>query len=252
MNWRDAAQWLSHQFNLAWEGWEQDYPLEVADASRLEEFISVLEVQTLLPEQEKILVELILYSFDDWLHDQDVDHLAIWSRVKKRLKENWDLHEERIRYWALIDSPGHEGFKLTPFARALWATEKDFYESYQPEGIYQPATYNHAMRAGNTIYVAGQVARDANGILVAPNDAAGQARQVYHNLACVLEAAGAKPEHVVKITTYLVDAADSKAVTDVRLEFFGDHRPPHTGLIVAGLGSPEVRLEVEVIVVLPE
>ena len=60
MNWRDAAQWLSHQFNLAWEGWEQDYPLEVADASRLEEFISVLEVQTLLPEQEKILVEFAI------------------------------------------------------------------------------------------------------------------------------------------------------------------------------------------------
>jgi 2-iminobutanoate/2-iminopropanoate deaminase len=126
-----------------------------------------------------------------------------------------------------------------------------FFQSIQPEGIYQPSSYNHAMRAGNTIYVAGQVARDANGILVAPNDAAGQARQVYYNLGRVLEACGATVENVVKITTYLVDGADSKAVTDVRLGFFGAHRPPHTGLIVAGLGSPEVRLEVEVIVVLP-
>ena len=255
MNWRDAAQWLSHHFNLAWEGWEQDYPLEVADASRLEEFVSALEVQSLQPEQEKMLMELILSSFDDWLHEHDVDHSAIsamWLRVEKRLKQNWDLHEERVRYWALIDSPGHEGFRLTPFARALWATEKDFYQSYQPEGIYQPSSYVHAMRAGNTIYVAGQVARDANGVLVAPNNAAGQARQVYHNLGWVLEAAGARPEHVVKVTTYLVDGADSKAVAEVRLAFFGDHRPPHTGLIVAGLGSPEVRLEVEVIAVLPD
>nr|WP_276309738.1 RidA family protein [Meiothermus hypogaeus] len=118
--------------------------------------------------------------------------------------------------------------------------------------MYKPATYNHAVRAGNTIYVAGQVARDINGNLVAPNDAAGQARQVYHNLRQVLETAGAKPEHVVKVTTYLVDPADSKAVSEVRLEFFGDHRPPHTGLIVAGLGSPEVKVEVEVIAVLEE
>ena len=131
------------------------------------------------------------------------------------------------------------------------AKSDHFYQSIQPEGIYQPSSYNHAMRAGNTVYVAGQVARDANGVLVAPNDAAGQAKQVYHNLGRVLEACGATVENVVKITTYLVDGADSKAVTDVRLEFFGDHRPPHTGLIVAGLGSPEVRLEVEVIVVLP-
>lgn len=130
--------------------------------------------------------------------------------------------------------------------------KSDFYQLIQPEGIYKPATYNHAMRAGNTVYVAGQVARDSNGNLVAPNDAAGQARQVYHNLGRVLEAAGAKPEHVVKVTTYLTDPADSKAVSEVRLEFFGDHRPPHTGLIVAGLGSPEVKVEVEVIAVLEE
>jgi 2-iminobutanoate/2-iminopropanoate deaminase len=88
--------------------------------------------------------------------------------------------------------------------------------------------------------------------LVAPNDAAGQARQVYHNLGEVLKAAGADWRHVVKITTFLVDRADAAAVTAVRLEHFGDHRPPHTGLIIAGLGSPEVRLEVEVIAVIPE
>jgi len=128
----------------------------------------------------------------------------------------------------------------------------NFYQRIQPEGIYRPATYDHALRAGNTLYIAGQVARDINGVLVSPNDAAGQARQVYHNLGKVLEAAGAKPEHVVKVTTYLVDPAESKAVSEVRLEFFGDHRPPHTGLIVAGLGSPEVRVEVEVIAVLEE
>jgi 2-iminobutanoate/2-iminopropanoate deaminase len=127
-----------------------------------------------------------------------------------------------------------------------------FYERIRPDGIYKPATYNHAMRAGNTIYVAGQVARDSDGNLVAPNDAAGQARQVFENLQAVLEAAGAGVEHVVKVTTYLVDREDSKAVSDVRLAFFGDHRPPHTGVIVAGLGAPEVRLEVEVIAVLPD
>jgi 2-iminobutanoate/2-iminopropanoate deaminase len=129
---------------------------------------------------------------------------------------------------------------------------KPFFEVIQPEGIYQPATYVHAMRAGKTLYVAGQVARDANGQLVAPGDAAGQARQLYHNLGVVLKAAGADWRNVVKITTYLVDSADAAAVSAVRLETFGAHRPPHTGLIVAALGSPEVRVEVEVIAVLEE
>lgn len=127
-----------------------------------------------------------------------------------------------------------------------------FFQSYQPEGTYRPESYTHAIRAGNTLYIAGQVALDADANVVAPDDAAGQARQVYHNLGAVLAAAGASWQHIVKVTTYLVDRADSPAVTAVRLEVMGGHRPPHTGLIVAGLGRPELRLEVDAIAVLPE
>ena len=107
-------------------------------------------------------------------------------------------------------------------------------------------------RVGDTIYVAGQVSRDVNGELVAPGDAGGQAEQVYANLKVVLQAAGAEPRHVVKVTTYLVSPADSPAVTAERQRFFGEHRPPHTGLIVAALGGSEVLVEVEVVAVLPD
>lgn len=129
---------------------------------------------------------------------------------------------------------------------------KPFYELINPADMYQTPSYNHAMRAGNTIYVAGQVAKDASGELVAPGDAEGQARHVYESLRRVLEASGASFENVVKITTFLVDRNDAPIVSQIRFEYFGDHRPPHTGLIVAGLGSPEVKLEVEVIAVLPD
>lgn len=115
--------------------------------------------------------------------------------------------------------------------------------------IYQTPSYVNGMLAGNTLYVAGLVAKDVDGVLIAPNDAEGQARLIYHNLGEVLKAAGAQPTDVVKITTYLTHREDSSAVSRVRFDFFGDHRPPHTGIIVAGLGSPEVRLEVEVIAV---
>lgn len=125
------------------------------------------------------------------------------------------------------------------------------HRSVRPDGMYAPATYDHAVHAGDTVYVAGQVARDAQGKLVGPGDAASQAVQVYANLGRVLEAAGARPEHVVKVVTYLVDGTDSAAVTAERLRFFGSHRPPHTGLVVAALGGPDVRLEVEVIAVVP-
>jgi len=106
------------------------------------------------------------------------------------------------------------------------------------------------MRAGNTIYVAGQVSKDVNGDIVAPGDAAAQARQAFANLEKVLAAAGANWTNVVKITTYLADPADSAAVSKVRSEVFGSHRPPHVGLVA--LPGPEVCVEVEVVAVLPE
>ncbi len=125
-------------------------------------------------------------------------------------------------------------------------------EPLEPQGIYRAATYAHAMRAGDTLYVAGQVSRDPAGNLVAPNDAAGQAEQVFKNLTAVLEAAGLGVEHIVKITTYLTHPADASVVAERRIRALGDHRPPHTGLIVAGLGAPEVRVEVEVVAFFPE
>jgi len=83
-------------------------------------------------------------------------------------------------------------------------------------------------------------------------DAGAQARQVYRNIGRCLAAVGATPQDVVKIHTILVDRADRDAVTAERLAFFGAHRPPHTGIIVVGLGSPEVRVEVEVVAWLPQ
>ncbi len=127
----------------------------------------------------------------------------------------------------------------------------DHLHEINPDGVYRPASYSHAVRAGQTLYVAGQVARNEHGELVGADDALGQARQVYANLAAVLEASGATFGDVVRVTTYLVDPADSAAVTRVRLEAFGDHRPAHTGLVVAALGAPEVKVEVEVTAVLP-
>lgn len=122
----------------------------------------------------------------------------------------------------------------------------------EPEGVAPAANYVHAIRAGNTLYVAGQVARDESGNVVAPDNAAEQAKVVMTNLERILRAAGGDWGHVVKMTTYLVDRADSPAVAKVRLGAMGGHRPPHTGMVVAGLGSPDFKLEIEMIAVLPE
>lgn len=59
-----------------------------------------------------------------------------------------------------------------------------------PPDIYRPLSYEHAAIVGDLVFVAGQVARDAQGELVAPGDIVAQAVQAYANLARVLEVAG--------------------------------------------------------------
>ena len=124
-------------------------------------------------------------------------------------------------------------------------------ELTSPAGVAATSSYEHAARCGDFVFVAGQVARDETGAWVGAGDPGAQAVQVYRNIGRILEHVGATPLDVVKITTMMVDREDRDAVTAARLDFFGDHRPPHTGMIIAGLGSPEVRVEVEVIVYLP-
>ena len=120
-----------------------------------------------------------------------------------------------------------------------------------PPDVARATTYEHAARAGDFIFVAGQVARDENNQWVGLDDAGAQVAQVYRNIGRILAHVGAEPSDVVKINTILVDRNDRDAVTAERLKFFGDHRPPHTGIIVSGLGSPEVKVEVEVIAYVP-
>ena len=121
-----------------------------------------------------------------------------------------------------------------------------------PPDVARASTYEHAARAGDFIFVAGQVARDEAGEWVGIGDAGKQAEQVYRNIGRILAHLGAGPKDVVKINAIMVDRNDRDAVTAARLAFFGDHRPPHTGIIIAGLGSPEVKIEVEVIAYVPQ
>jgi 2-iminobutanoate/2-iminopropanoate deaminase len=121
-----------------------------------------------------------------------------------------------------------------------------------PEGVHRAANYEHAARAGDFVFVAGQIAKDETGQWVGLGDAALQARQCWRNVLRILAHFGAGPADIVKINTILVDRADGPAVTAERFAALGPHRPPHTGVIVTGLGSPEVRVEVEVVAYVPE
>jgi enamine deaminase RidA (YjgF/YER057c/UK114 family) len=124
-------------------------------------------------------------------------------------------------------------------------------EHIQPEGLSSPPAYSQVVKAGNTIYVAGQVSQDEHGQLVGPGDIVAQANQVFENLAKALAAAGASFSDVVKFTTYVTDPRYREALRDVRSKYLGNNPPPASTLVVvAGLALPEYLLEIEAVAVI--
>ena len=108
-----------------------------------------------------------------------------------------------------------------------------------------------AKQIGNTIYVSGQVAFNAQGKLVGKGNMKTQTRQVFRNIKAVLRAAGAKMEHVVKINTYITDPDKFMDMLEARGDIFGDNPPASTAVVVAGLAFPGLLIEVEAIAVKP-
>ncbi|MBB4696872.1 RidA family protein [Paractinoplanes abujensis] len=123
----------------------------------------------------------------------------------------------------------------------------------RPDGSPPTNGYSHAVAfTGPTVAVSGQVPLDAEGRLIGPDNALEQTRQVFRNLATALSAAGATMSDVVKLTVFLTDLADLPAFRTARDEFIDLRNPPASSLVqVAGLVSPDFRVEIEAMAALP-
>ena len=112
----------------------------------------------------------------------------------------------------------------------------------KPVANYKMAT---RMEGGRLLYIAGQVARDAEGNVLAPGDIRTQAREVFQNLRRVLQAAGGDLADLLKITTYLTHIEDLPAVVEVRTQFIPGELPASTLIVVSCLAQPDLLIEVE-------
>lgn len=108
-----------------------------------------------------------------------------------------------------------------------------------------------AVRAGNTVYVRGQVGTDFDGNLVGLGDPRAQAEQAMKNVKQLLEEAGSDLSHIVKTTTYLIDPLPRAGLSRSRQVAQGVF-PISTGLVVSALGQPQWLMEIDVIAVIPD
>ena len=128
-------------------------------------------------------------------------------------------------------------------------------EKIQPQGIHvviragQPA-YTHVVTVSGTgrmIFVAGQLARDADGNCLGKGDMRAQIQQVGENIKTCLEAAGATLADIVKTNTYVTDYEEFSKHGDKRLRYFGPATPTSTTVEVRRLAGLDFMIEIEAI-----
>ena len=99
-----------------------------------------------------------------------------------------------------------------------------------------------ATKAGDFVFVSGQVARDENGSIVAGGIEA-HARQTLKNVLDVLRLAGCGLEHVVKTTVWLEDARDFAEFNRIYGEFFGENKPSRSTLQATNMAGTKIEIE---------
>jgi enamine deaminase RidA (YjgF/YER057c/UK114 family) len=126
----------------------------------------------------------------------------------------------------------------------------------QPPSWARPKGFANgiAVNGGTTVYIAGQVGYTGQGEWQA-KDFAGQFRQALANILAVLAEAGGRPEHLVRLTWYVLDKQEYlgavRAVGAAYRELMGRHYPVMAVVQVSGLVEEQARLEIEATAVIP-
>ena len=121
--------------------------------------------------------------------------------------------------------------------------------AFYPEKMPSPAgPYAHGVEIpedAKITYTAGQIGVDFDGNI--PDDFETQARNAWTNCLTILEHNRLRISDVVKITHFVTDPANIPAYNAIHEEFLGENRPASTLLVVAGLATPQLLVEVEMI-----
>jgi enamine deaminase RidA (YjgF/YER057c/UK114 family) len=125
----------------------------------------------------------------------------------------------------------------------------------QPPGWARPRGYSNGILAdGKLVFVAGQIGWDGQCRFQA-SDITGQARQALENVVAVLAQAGARPEHIVRMTWFVIDKHEYLAaypsIGAVYRQIIGSHYPAMTAVQVGALLEDQARVEIEATAVIP-
>jgi 2-iminobutanoate/2-iminopropanoate deaminase len=119
-----------------------------------------------------------------------------------------------------------------------------------PDAPEAMGAYSPAIRAGNLLFVSGQIPVDASSGNLVSGDITAQGDQVMRNLTALLKAAGLGFEHVVRTTVFLADMNDFAGMNEVYSRYLVDPPPARATVQVARLPR-DVKIEIDLIAMYP-
>lgn len=113
--------------------------------------------------------------------------------------------------------------------------------------------YSNSIRtdSGPLLFIAGQVALDADGKLVGEGDIRAQATQVLENIRAIVEANGGTMADIAQVTVYVRDIEAFNTISDIRASYFPKDGPASAIVEVSALAWPEFLLEIAAVASLP-
>jgi 2-iminobutanoate/2-iminopropanoate deaminase len=119
------------------------------------------------------------------------------------------------------------------------------------KGLWDPvAPYSRVVRAGDIVFMSGIVGADEQLTPVSPGDVERQFERLVNNCRLALEAAGARPQDVVRVTLYMTDIREKPRLDRLRDEFFGPDWPAGVAVGVPALAAPGLHVEMDAIAVI--
>ncbi len=110
-------------------------------------------------------------------------------------------------------------------------------------------TFSNCLAFGNAVYVSGQHAGVANGV-IGGDDVFEQSREALRRIIALVEAAGGRARDIIKLTVYLTDMSRKADVSRARREFFEEPMPCSTLIGVNALVAPELLVEIDALAAL--
>ena len=129
---------------------------------------------------------------------------------------------------------------MTKIHRQVIATEQ------APAAI---GTYSQGVRAGDTVYLSGQIPLDPASMTLVSDEFAAQAHQVFRNLRALAQASGGELADIVKLNVYLLDLGNFQTLNEIMSQYFEEPYPARAALGVAQLPK-DAQVEIDAVMVL--